>query len=56
MLDDQGHIQYRKLNIAMLKKYKNPFRILYLWAVQETLEVKALLEAIKSKQELEDKR
>ena len=33
MLDDQGHIQYRKLNTAMLKKYKNPFRILYLWAV-----------------------
>ena len=39
MLDEQGHIQYRKLNTAMLKKYKNPFRILYLWAVQETLEV-----------------
>lgn len=39
MLDEQGHIQYRKLNNALLKKYKNPFRILYLWAVQETLEV-----------------
>jgi len=39
MLDEHGHIQYRKLNTAMLKKYKNPFRILYLWAVQETLEV-----------------
>ena len=33
MLDEQGHIQYRKLNTAMLKKYKNPFRILYLWAM-----------------------
>ena len=39
MLDEQGHIQYRKLNTALLRKYKNPFRILYLWAVQETLEV-----------------
>ena len=39
MLDANGHIQYRKLNTALLKKYKNPFRILYLWAVQETLEV-----------------
>ena len=39
MLDEQGHIQYRKLNTAMLKKYKNPFRILYLWSMQETLEV-----------------
>ena len=40
----------------MLKKYKNPFRILYLWAVQETLEVQAILEAIKLKEELEEKR
>lgn len=33
MLDENGHIQYRKLNIGLLKKYKNPFRVLYLWAV-----------------------
>ena len=33
MLDEEGHIQYRKLNNALLKKYKNPFRILYMWAV-----------------------
>ena len=56
MLDEQGHIQYRKLNTALLKKYKNPFRILYLWAVQETLEVQSILESIKLKEELEDKR
>jgi len=54
MLDEEGHIQYRKLNTALLKKYKNPFRILYLWAVQETLEVQAILESIKLKEELED--
>mmetsp|Transcript_30345 Transcript_30345/g.40331 ORF Transcript_30345/g.40331 Transcript_30345/m.40331 type:complete len:128 (-) Transcript_30345:263-646(-) len=40
----------------MLKKYKNPFRILYLWAVQETLEVQSLLEAMKLKDDLEEKR
>ena len=56
MLDEQGHIQYRKLNTAMLKKYKNPFRILYMWAMQETLEVQAVLEAIKLKDDLEEKR
>ena len=56
MLDEQGHIQYRKLNTALLKKYKNPFRILYLWAVQENLEVQAILESIKLKEDLEDKR
>ena len=56
MLDEQGHIQYRKLNTALLKKYKNPFRILYLWAVQENLEVQAILESIKLKEELEEKR
>ena len=56
MLDEQGHIQYRQLNTAMLKKYKNPFRILYLWSVQETLEVQAILEAMKLKDDLEDKR
>ena len=56
MLDEQGHIQYRKLNNALLKKYKNPFRILYLWAVQETLEVQAIIEAIKAKDELEERR
>ena len=44
------------LNTAMLKKYKNPFRILYLWAVQENLEVQAILESIKLKEELEEKR
>ena len=33
MLDEEGHIQYRKLNNALLKKYKNPFWILYMWAV-----------------------
>ena len=56
MLDEQGHIQYRKLNTALLKKYKNPFRILYLWAVQETLEVQSILESIKLKEELEERR
>ena len=56
MLDEQGHIQYRKLNTALLKKYKNPFRILYLWAVQETLEVQALLEAMKLLDDLEERR
>lgn len=40
----------------MLKKYKNPFRILYLWAVQEQLEVQAILEAMKFKDDLEEKR
>ena len=56
MLDEQGHIQYRKLNTAMLKKYKNPFRILYLWSMQETLEVQSILEAMKLKDDLEEKR
>ena len=56
MLDEEGHIQYRKLNTALLKKYKNPFRILYLWAVQETLEVQAILESIKLREELEERR
>ena len=56
MLDEQGHIQYRKLNTALLRKYKNPFRILYLWAVQETLEVQSILESIKLKEELEERR
>jgi|ERR1719469_131069 len=56
MLDGDGHIQYQKLNHAMLRKYKNPFRILYLWTVQETLEVQALLEAMKSKDDLEERR
>ena len=56
MLDEQGHIQYRKLNTAMLKKYKNPFRILYLWSMQETLEVQSILEAMKLKDDLEERR
>ena len=56
MLDEEGHIQYRKLNTALLRKYKNPFRILYLWAVQETLEVQSIREAFKLKGELEEKR
>ena len=56
MLDADGHIQYRKLNTALLKKYKNPFRILYLWAVQETLEVQAIQESIKLKEELDEKK
>ena len=54
MLDAEGHIQYRKLNTALLKKYKNPFRILYLWTVQETLEVQAIQESIKLKEELDE--
>lgn len=28
-----GKIAYQKLNMALLNKYKNPIRILYLWAV-----------------------
>ena len=56
MLDANGYIQYRKLNTGLLRKYKNPFRILYLWAVQESLEVQAILEAINTKNSLDDKR
>ena len=26
MLDEEGYIQYRQLNDALLKKYRNPFR------------------------------
>lgn len=42
--------------MALLRKYKNPFRILYLWAVQETLEVKALVEAFKIRDEIMERR
>ena len=33
IFDEMGRIQYRNLNMAMLKKYKNPLKILYLWAI-----------------------
>ena len=36
----------------MLLKYKNPFRILYLWSVQEQLEVQSIMEAIKSRDDM----
>ena len=56
MLDEHGYIQYRELNEGLLKKYKNPFRQMYLWSVQETLEVQAILEVIRQKDDLEEKR
>ena len=53
---ENGKIAYQKLNMALLNKYKNPIRILYLWAVQELLEVSALLESFKTQANLEEKR
>ena len=44
--DENGNIKHRSLNVALLKKYQNPYKILYLWSVQETLEVLALTESI----------
>ena len=44
--DENGNIKHRTLNVGLLKKYQNPYKILYLWSVQETLEVLALTESI----------
>ena len=44
------------MNTALIKKYNNPFRLLYLWAVQESLEVQSILEGIKLKEEHEERR
>ena len=54
--DEEGRIRHRALNVALLKKYQNPYKILYLWSVQETLEVQALMESIQMRDELEEKR
>ena len=44
--DENGNIKHIALNVALLKKYQNPYKILYLWSVQENLEVTALTECI----------
>jgi len=56
MVDEEGRIRHKELNMALLKKYQNPYKILYLWSIQETLEVYALIESIKMRDELEEKR
>ena len=56
MADEEGRIRHRALNLALLKKYQNPYKILYLWSVQESLEVLAMLECIKMRDDLEEKR
>ncbi len=40
----------------MLQQFENPFRKLYLWAVHEVLDLKAILEAFEIMDELEEKR
>ena len=47
---------YRNLNMSLLKKYKNPLKILYLWTIQEVLEIQAITEAIKSIGEIDENR
>ena len=54
--DENGNIKHISLNVALLKKYQNPYKILYLWSVQENLEVVALTECIQKRDELEEKR
>ena len=42
--------------MSLLKKYKNPLKILYLWTIQEVLEIQAITEAIKSIGEIDENR
>lgn len=50
------HFSLKASSMQLIKKFKNPFKILYLWCSQELLDVKAVNDAIRMRENLEVKR
>jgi hypothetical protein len=44
---------FNKQNIDLINKYRNPFKILFLWCIQEIFDIQALLETMQSREDLE---
>lgn len=50
------HFSLKASSMQLIKKFKNPFKFLYLWCSQELLDVKAINDAIRTRENLETKR
>lgn len=50
------HFSLKASSMQLIKKFKNPFKFLYLWCSQELLDVKAINDAIRMRENLEVKR
>jgi hypothetical protein len=50
------HYSLKASSLQLIKKFKNPFKILYLWCNQELLDVKALQDAFVMRDNLEKRR
>jgi SNF2 family DNA or RNA helicase len=50
------HFSLKASSEQLIKKHKNPFKILYLWCSQELLDVRALLDAFAMRDKLENTR
>lgn len=50
------HYSLKASSLQLIKKFKNPFKILYLWCNQELLDVKALQDALVMRDKLEQRR